>query len=186
MTLTGLILRLYIKRRIAGNGLQTTIAILPAMIRISVLNSFLLLIAVLYYATDSVDSFDPAGDHERKESSPMWFGPRIGRKKRNPKDNEIFINSPDQPTVNLLDMLRETPMVVLAFSEAFKQHNFVPRLGRESGESLNGYLENNADGDVDSLSSKQRHVNNFPPRLNRNTYNPYSPRLGRESDLPFK
>ncbi|CAG9769205.1 unnamed protein product [Ceutorhynchus assimilis] len=155
------------------------------MTRISVVNSFVLLLVFFYCATLEAESFDSPNDRGHREASPMWFGPRIGRKKRN-DINKVYRNEKEQ---SLLDVLRESPLVVVAVNEeseisANKQHNFTPRLGRESGETAPNWLDGAELVDADQLSP--RPSNPFSPRLGRTNYNPFSPRLGRESDVPLQ
>ncbi|KAL1513194.1 hypothetical protein ABEB36_002635 [Hypothenemus hampei] len=122
----------------------------------------------------------------------MWFGPRIGRKKRNPTDPKTYINDKNQPSMDLYEALRESPLVVVAVNEeiliqANKQHNFTPRLGRESGETLPNWADDaGMVVDGDTLPSRPNIVNPFAPRLGRNNYNPFNPRLGRDSEMPLQ
>ncbi|XP_066254799.1 PBAN-type neuropeptides-like isoform X2 [Euwallacea similis] len=151
--------------------------------RISILNCCAIItILFLFYAQPS-QSFESPSNHERKEASPMWFGPRMGRKKRNPRDSS-FRNGKDQQTMGLLEVLRDSPLVVVAVNDGNNKQppNFVPRLGRESGEPLPGWAEDEAD----ALASRPNGVNPFSPRLGRNNFNPFSPRLGRDSDVLLK
>ncbi|XP_050295602.1 PBAN-type neuropeptides-like isoform X2 [Anthonomus grandis grandis] len=144
------------------------------MSRISVLHCVVLLSVLL--CIDLAQTFE-LSSHGQKEASPMWFGPRIGRKKRN--NGEKVYRNEKEPALGLLDVLRDSPLVVVAVNEANKQHNFTPRLGRESGENSPNWIE---DIEVDS-DAIVRPSNPFAPRLGRTSYNTFSPRLGRESEV---
>ncbi|XP_066143184.1 PBAN-type neuropeptides-like isoform X2 [Euwallacea fornicatus] len=151
--------------------------------RISILNCCAIFtILFLFYAQPSL-SFESPNSHEHKEASPMWFGPRMGRKKRNPGESN-FRNGKDQQTMGLLDVLRDSPLVVVAVNDGNNKQpsNFVPRLGRESGEPLFSWTEDEAD----ALASRPNGVNPFSPRLGRNNFNPFSPRLGRDNEVLLK
>lgn len=71
--------------------------------------------------TDRAEGFEPSNDHPPQEAAPMWFGPRMGRKKRNPGDqiSKPFGNGnkDSQTTLGLLDVLKESPLVVVAVNE---------------------------------------------------------------------
>ncbi|KAF7275824.1 hypothetical protein GWI33_011236 [Rhynchophorus ferrugineus] len=107
----------------------------------------------------------------------MWFGPRIGRRKRN-QEIKHNNNRNDKDDDNLLDILKESPLVVVAVRDAGK--DFTPRLGRESGENNPNWFE---DGELmESASISNRASNHFNPRLGRESFAQFNPRLGRELD----
>lgn len=81
--------------------------------------NFVLVLTLLLTGTDRAECFEPSNDHSHQEASPMWFGPRIGRKKRNPGDqnSKPFGNKDPQTTLGLLDVLKDSPLVVVAVNE---------------------------------------------------------------------
>ncbi|KAF7277459.1 hypothetical protein GWI33_007238 [Rhynchophorus ferrugineus] len=99
------------------------------MTKISV--AFLLISLLLFIVLERTESSD-IGTNKEKPVSPMWFGPRIGRRKRN-EDNYRNEKDPD----NFLDI--DTPFYIAAREAS---SSFIPRMGRDSGESLNGWLDN--------------------------------------------
>lgn len=68
--------------------------------------------------TDRAEGFEPSNDHPQQEAAPMWFGPRMGRKKRNQISKPFGNGNKDsQTTLGLLDVLKESPLVVVAVNE---------------------------------------------------------------------
>lgn len=84
--------------------------------------SFVSINLLLLTGTDRAEGFEPSSnDHPHQEAAPMWFGPRMGRKKRNPGDQISKPygngNKDSQTTLGLLDVLKESPLVVVAVNE---------------------------------------------------------------------
>ncbi|XP_015127074.1 PBAN-type neuropeptides [Diachasma alloeum] len=122
----------------------------------------------------------------------MWFGPRLGRKRRSDEKMETI----DEEIGAIADVINSGPWAWVAYSGGGdKRHTtqFTPRLGRElTDDFLQKYMA--YDFDKNRLSryiaapedaSLQRHQSppppppQFAPRLGRNLpFNP-SPRLGR-------
>ncbi|XP_030749253.1 PBAN-type neuropeptides-like [Sitophilus oryzae] len=146
--------------------------------RVTLTNSFVLLAVLLYSVIERTESSDPTtlNLHNEKEASPMWFGPRIGRKKRN-QENRGYRNDRDQ-SGGLMDILRNGPVLVMSMSEASKQRDFIPRLGRESAEAVPKWLDDSEFSEGEPLST--RNTNPYTPRLGRSNFSLFFPRLGRE------
>ncbi|XP_060529059.1 PBAN-type neuropeptides-like isoform X2 [Cylas formicarius] len=137
----------------------------------------LVLFCILFHHVDATDNSFELGENRRKDAYPMWFGPRVGRKKRNPIE-KIYRSDKNHQPAEIIDVLKESPLVVVAVKEG-KQHNFIPRLGRDSGEDVPWLQESDIEGDVMTPRSSG---SLFAPRLGR-TLSPYTPRMGRNSDL---
>ncbi|XP_017786058.1 PREDICTED: PBAN-type neuropeptides-like [Nicrophorus vespilloides] len=164
----------------------------PAMVRQAIfVLAVLILVAICHSADNDERSID---SYSKRKMSALWFGPRLGRKKRNPSSDELLKNTnlDREQLVALLEMLQESPWAVVALNEG-KRHNkmnFTPRLGRESGEDLAGSTNPNVganrwiqDTEINGDLMSQRSPP-FAPRLGRRVV-PFSPRLGRENDRLF-
>ncbi|KAJ8955529.1 hypothetical protein NQ318_001358 [Aromia moschata] len=134
---------------------------------------------------------------EDKKYSYLWFGPRMGRRKRNPTA-EILKGLDREELETLMETLKNSPWSTATLNnelcpqvtvyEETEDHariilhnrkenylkdtalNYTPRLGRDSGEEI----DDSNNGDFISQRSPP-----FAPRLGRHL-SPYSPRLGRE------
>ncbi|XP_025832098.1 PBAN-type neuropeptides-like [Agrilus planipennis] len=95
-----------------------------------------------------------------KKNFALWFGPRLGRRKRNFED-EARVAEEFQEAMKLL---KERPWIIIAIDK--KVDDYTPRLGRESGEEKR-----------EELSTPP-----FAPRLGRRLL-PFNPRLGRGNYL---
>ncbi|XP_060520891.1 PBAN-type neuropeptides-like [Cylas formicarius] len=138
----------------------------------------LLILTALCLAQATSNNYDHQ-DEVKKDPSDLWFGQRLGRRKRNGK---MYRADQDQAS-GILDVLRESPLVVVAVNDGKQQHNFTPRLGRDSGEDVAAWLQ---DLDLEGpLTNARSTMSVFNPRLGRNI-SPFSPRLGRDAERIFK
>nr|XP_015835247.1 PREDICTED: PBAN-type neuropeptides isoform X3 [Tribolium castaneum] len=142
------------------------------MERFILINWTVLCVAVLFFETVLSTPHESSVPNERNDDSKetyFWFGPRLGRKKRNS------------------NALQDVPWAIIAVNDLLegKRHvvNFTPRLGRESGEEFvnnapeDRWLQNHeTSGEMLYQRSPP-----FAPRLGRHS-SPFSPRLGREND----
>ncbi|XP_003703358.1 pheromone biosynthesis-activating neuropeptide [Megachile rotundata] len=108
-------------------------------------------------------------------SSGMWFGPRLGRRRRADRKLET---SPDlEALANFLDGSRWT-VITIPGGEKRQPTQFTPRLGRESGEDFFSY---GFPKDQDELYAEEQMLPPlFAPRLGRRVPWTPSPRLGRQ------
>ncbi|XP_025162109.1 PBAN-type neuropeptides isoform X2 [Harpegnathos saltator] len=110
-------------------------------------------------------------------TSGMWFGPRLGRRRRSGERPEV--GSPDdiEALANALDGARWT-LVKIPANDKRQPTQFTPRLGRGSSEDLFSY----APGDALDRSEENDHPSPplFAPRLGRRLPWAPSPRLGRQ------
>ncbi|XP_015600657.1 PBAN-type neuropeptides [Cephus cinctus] len=111
-------------------------------------------------------------------SGAMWFGPRLGRRRRSDEKSEADVDE-----INAIaEALNAAPWALVSIPEG-KRHAmqvFTPRLGRELAEdyllynSLNGAAQGGSQDDVEQRSPP------FAPRLGRRLPFMPSPRLGRQ------
>ncbi|XP_043271139.1 PBAN-type neuropeptides-like [Venturia canescens] len=111
----------------------------------------------------------------------MWFGPRLGRRRRSDEKTETF----DEDQINTIaDVLQSAPWTLVSIEGDKRRANqYTPRLGRESSEDLlqkllmgdNGRLGRLFEGD-DLMEERQVPPPPPPP--------PFAPRLGRRLTLP--
>uniref|UniRef100_A0A6P7GIB7 PBAN-type neuropeptides-like n=1 Tax=Diabrotica virgifera virgifera TaxID=50390 RepID=A0A6P7GIB7_DIAVI len=133
--------------------------------------------------------FEPAIEAKLKEEDEskipsIWFSPRLGRKKRNLKDEGY--RPTEQEQQELLEAFEDSPLALVAINGndrlicknvQGKRSSFIPRLGRNVEEDLSSndkWLETENSAEYVIQRSPP-----FAPRLGRR-FNPYFPRLGRE------
>ncbi|XP_053976092.1 PBAN-type neuropeptides-like [Hylaeus volcanicus] len=108
-------------------------------------------------------------------SSGMWFGPRLGRRRRSDRKSEV---DPDMETLaSILDGHR-WPVIAITGGGKRQSTQFTPRLGRDSAEELFSYR---FPKDQETLyAEEQIFPALFAPRLGRRL--PWIPslRLGRQ------
>nr|XP_033326895.1 PBAN-type neuropeptides-like [Megalopta genalis] len=107
-------------------------------------------------------------------TSGMWFGPRLGRRRRSERKTEV---DPDLETLaTILDGGRWA-VITIPGGEKRQPTQFTPRLGRDSGEELlYGFPK-----DQDEFYTEEQYVPPFfAPRLGRRLPWTPSPRLGRQ------
>ncbi|XP_048511478.1 PBAN-type neuropeptides-like [Athalia rosae] len=115
-------------------------------------------------------------------SGSMWFGPRLGRRRRS--DEKLDID-PDE-TNAIADVINGAPWALVSIP-AGKRHAlqvFTPRLGRELGEDF-GYSSLTG-GQGGSQDDAEQRSPPFAPRLGRRLPFIPSPRLGRELRALFQ
>ncbi|XP_066590683.1 PBAN-type neuropeptides-like [Prorops nasuta] len=118
-------------------------------------------------------------------TSGMWFGPRLGRRRRSGVKPEI---DPEiEAIANVLDGARwaliSIPAEATASGDKRQTTTFTPRLGRESGED---FLYANSRDQDDFLDDDQGVPPLFAPRLGRRLPFAPSPRLGRQLRALFR
>ncbi|KAK9758775.1 Pheromone biosynthesis activating neuropeptide (PBAN) [Popillia japonica] len=117
-----------------------------------------------------------------KQSSPLWFGPRLGRKKRNQHldDFDEFLSADCEQVEDYIRSIPWSMVEKCSLNEDKrdkpKSKQFSPRLGRESSEDMFGWSQN---PDILTLRSPP-----FAPRLGRRVL-PFTPRLGRETVVNY-
>ncbi|EFA11568.2 PBAN-type neuropeptides isoform X1 [Tribolium castaneum] len=160
------------------------------MERFILINWTVLCVAVLFFETVLSTPHESSVPNERNDDSKetyFWFGPRLGRKKRNSSNDDLYQDMQKEELVSLTDALQDVPWAIIAVNDLLegKRHvvNFTPRLGRESGEEFvnnapeDRWLQNHeTSGEMLYQRSPP-----FAPRLGRHS-SPFSPRLGREND----
>lgn len=126
----------------------------------------------------------------------MWFGPRLGRRRRSDKKSELELVPEFEALANALDGNGRWALITIP-SEKRQPTQFTPRLGRESGEestSMYGFASVPASGIVNSFGNDVSAVSDqdeaeadeqifpplFAPRLGRKVPWTPSPRLGRQ------
>ncbi|XP_071643611.1 PBAN-type neuropeptides isoform X1 [Temnothorax longispinosus] len=103
-------------------------------------------------------------------ASGMWFGPRLGRRRRSDEKQEV--SSEIQVLANALDGVHWAVITIPA-NDKRQPPQFTPRLGRGSSEDLFSY------GDPYEIDEDDRSLPPiFAPRLGRRL--PWTPRLGRQ------
>ncbi|XP_063992663.1 PBAN-type neuropeptides-like [Diachasmimorpha longicaudata] len=124
-------------------------------------------------------------------SGAMWFGPRLGRKRRSDEKME----TPDEEINAMADVINGGPWgwPIYSGGEDKRQTQFIPRPGRELPDDfiekymaydfdknrLFRYIDAQEDLNLQRHQSPPPPVPHFAPRLGRNVaFNP-SPRLGR-------
>ncbi|XP_076231654.1 pheromone biosynthesis-activating neuropeptide isoform X2 [Calliopsis andreniformis] len=107
-------------------------------------------------------------------TSGMWFGPRLGRRRR--ADRKLEIDSELETLTNMFDAPR---WITIPEGEKRQPPQFTPRLGRESGEDL--FFSYGLPRDQeDFYAEEQIFPPLFAPRLGRRLPWTPSPRLGRQ------
>ncbi|XP_060820094.1 PBAN-type neuropeptides-like isoform X1 [Bombus pascuorum] len=108
-------------------------------------------------------------------TSGMWFGPRLGRRRR--ADRKPEVDSDIETLANALDGSRWA-VITIPGSDRRQATQFTPRLGRESGEE---YFSYGFPKDQEELYAEEQI---FPPlfasRLGRKVPWTPTPRLGRQ------
>ncbi|XP_075234763.1 PBAN-type neuropeptides-like [Lycorma delicatula] len=94
----------------------------------------------------------------------MWFGPRLGRNKRNPSYDDILLKD-EKMDDSIMDLIKESPWALVPLRGSDRNIlSFTPRLGRT----------NDDDQTMEASRSPP-----FAPRLGRRRHIQFSPRLGR-------
>lgn len=143
------------------------------MTRFTLVNCAVLILIYLELAlcsqqTNVVAALDKQRDDEVKLDN-LWFGPRLGRRKRN--DNEDHYNYLNAEQIqNILEAIEQSPYTIVILNPT-KRHtvNFAPRLGRDSGEDDNNEW-------VQESDLLDKNMNERSP--------PFAPRLGKRL-IPF-
>ncbi|XP_034193045.1 pheromone biosynthesis-activating neuropeptide [Osmia lignaria lignaria] len=108
-------------------------------------------------------------------SGGMWFGPRLGRRRR--ADRKLETDPNLETLANILDGSRWA-VITIPGGEKRQPTQFTPRLGRESGEEFFSYAYPN---DQEELYAEEQLLPPlFAPRLGRRVPWTPSPRLGRQ------
>ncbi|CAH0547449.1 unnamed protein product [Brassicogethes aeneus] len=136
------------------------------MTRFTLLNCAVIIATFIYLeSVFCAPHFDSAIDKRKyDEKAPLWFGPRMGRRKRNP--NESYYKYLETDEINsILDAIQESPYAIVVLNPA-KRHtvNYQPRLGRDSGEENDEWLQEDL----------------FEKRMNERSP-PFAPRLGKRN-----
>ncbi|CAH1108719.1 unnamed protein product [Psylliodes chrysocephalus] len=130
-----------------------------------------LAVIVLFVLTLYFKSCVSAGNNEvddKKEPNkyaPLWFGPRIGRKKRNLVD-EGYKNFDKEEVEVLLEFIRKSPWTIMLFGNGKRLINYNPK------------DEHGISEDDEFTEMEQRSM--FAPRLGRSAF---YPRLGRGNSI---
>ncbi|XP_076646402.1 pheromone biosynthesis-activating neuropeptide [Halictus rubicundus] len=113
-------------------------------------------------------------------ASGMWFGPRLGRRRRSEKKSDV---DPDlEALASILDGGRWA-VITVPGGEKRQPTQFTPRLGRDSGEELFSY---GYPKDQDEFYAEEQYLPAlFSPRLGRRLPWTPSPRLGRQLHSTF-
>ncbi|KAG7204421.1 hypothetical protein KM043_004860 [Ampulex compressa] len=104
----------------------------------------------------------------------MWFGPRLGRRRRS--DSKLEVDPEIEALANVLDGTRWA-VITIPGGDKRQPTQFTPRLGRESGEEFLTYGEPREPDDVEI--QEEAFPPFFAPRLGRRLPWTPSPRLGR-------
>ncbi|GJQ65815.1 hypothetical protein Trydic_g11970 [Trypoxylus dichotomus] len=145
-------------------------------------------VVLLFYIVLADNSNEKTVDEyaKRKQISPLWFGPRLGRRKRNQHFDELeILLASDCDEID--EYIRSIPWSEFercSINEDKrakpKSKQFSPRLGRDSEEDIfppsNGRWLQNSEIFVRSPP--------FAPRLGRRVL-PFTPRLGRETIVSY-
>ncbi|XP_076664420.1 pheromone biosynthesis-activating neuropeptide [Andrena cerasifolii] len=108
-------------------------------------------------------------------TSGMWFGPRLGRRRR--ADRKLEVDPDLEALANMFDGARWA-VITIPGGEKRQPTQFTPRLGRESGEEFFSY---GLPRDQEELyAEEQIFPPLFAPRLGRRLPWTPSPRLGRQ------
>ncbi|XP_065166501.1 PBAN-type neuropeptides-like [Atheta coriaria] len=162
------------------------------MERFVVVLSALLLILITQSVFASEAHEDASLDFApKKKYGQLWFGPRLGRRKRTPEGYKTS-GIERQQLEALIDLIHDSPWAIVAVNGNENKRydvNFVPRLGRESGEDVLVSGLPNMGGErllqdpefVGEVMSQRSPP--FAPRLGKRVL-PFSPRLGRENFQP--
>nr|WGH73127.1 pheromone biosynthesis activating neuropeptide DH-PBAN [Cephalcia chuxiongica] len=116
-------------------------------------------------------------------SGAMWFGPRLGRRRRSDERAETVSDE----TNAISDVLSGAPWALVSLPDGKRRAMkvFTPRLGRESGEEYLVYNAfNGAEGGIQD--DVEQRSPPFAPRLGRHLPFLPSPRLGRELRALFQ
>ncbi|XP_017875879.1 PBAN-type neuropeptides-like [Ceratina calcarata] len=108
-------------------------------------------------------------------TSGMWFGPRLGRRRRSDRKTELELDF--EALANALDG-SHWAIVTIPGTEKRQPTQFTPRLGRESGEELFSYGFPKEQEEF--YVEEQTFPPLFAPRLGRRLAWTPSPRLGRQ------
>ncbi|CAH0392984.1 unnamed protein product [Bemisia tabaci] len=126
-------------------------------------------------ASDGVDSGRKRSGKASFNRADLWFGPRLGRKKRN-SEEELGPEIPDKDEESILEFIKSSsPWVLIPLKEKAntRSMNYTPRLGRSSKEEEEDFIP------------EITRSTPFVPRLGKRRNNQiFSPRLGR-SDLYY-
>ncbi|XP_031838828.1 pheromone biosynthesis-activating neuropeptide [Nomia melanderi] len=130
----------------------------------------------------SGNEFGPCTDGKCVKRTPqditggMWFGPRLGRRRRS-EGRKSETDPEFDALANILDGSRWA-VITIPGGEKRQPTQFTPRLGRDSGEDLFSY---GFPKDQDELyAEEQLFPPLFAPRLGRRLPWTPSPRLGRQ------
>ncbi|KAG5888245.1 hypothetical protein JTB14_027927 [Gonioctena quinquepunctata] len=126
--------------------------------------TFAAIFIILYFKGVSSAEVGEKQKEEEKYASSLWFGPRVGRRKRNLMDEPYNINGENLDV--LLDFIRKSPWTIMLFNRGRGQMlNFSPK----SQEGINEA------SDLTEVVERSM----FAPRLGRASM--FAPRLGRDS-----
>ncbi|XP_023020014.1 uncharacterized protein [Leptinotarsa decemlineata] len=136
--------------------------------------TFAAIFIILYFKSVASAEVDEKRKDEAAKYSPFWFGPRIGRRKRNLID-ESYENADNENVEELLDFIRKSPWTIMLFNHG-RGHivNYNPKFSKESPDGIN---------EADLTEVVERSM--FAPRLGRSMFAPrlgramFAPRLGR-------
>ncbi|CAH0561957.1 unnamed protein product [Brassicogethes aeneus] len=132
--------------------------------------AILLALIVLLEVVFSAPHYEEKTVDGEKKMRPLWFGPRLGRRKRNPGEDAYREQDQKNQVENLLETLQDTPWAIVAINDG-KRHvsSFTPRLGRDNYEDFP--YENYPGIEIFERSP-------WTPRLGRSPAL-FGPRLGR-------
>ncbi|XP_057672475.1 uncharacterized protein LOC130904008 [Diorhabda carinulata] len=124
-----------------------------------------ILFIILYFENVACDEVEKKEDD--KYSAPVWFGPRIGRKKRGLFE-EGYKNLDKEELEALLEFIRKSPWTIMLFNNG-RGHllNFSPKETK---------LNNLNEDEITEMVQRSM----FAPRLGRSTF--YS-KLGRDNEM---
>ncbi|XP_028131215.1 PBAN-type neuropeptides-like [Diabrotica virgifera virgifera] len=126
-----------------------------------------LFLLTLYFKNITSHELEKSKEDESKYSAPVWFGPRVGRKKRGFLDEE-YKNIDKQELETLLELIKKNPWTIMLFSNGKgRLLNFNPK--ESSIEGLN-------EDEITEIVQRSM----FAPRLGRSAF---FPRLGRDNEM---
>ncbi|CAH1183528.1 unnamed protein product [Phaedon cochleariae] len=135
----------------------------PKMSKISLI-TFSAIFLFLYFKSGAGDDLQEKRNDD-PNYSPLWFGPRVGRRKRNLMEDGYKSNVGKEEVEVLLDLIRKSPWTIVLFSNGRTHYlNFDPK---SSSDDV-------TEEQITNLVQRSM----FAPRLGRSMF---APRLGRDT-----
>ncbi|XP_049819286.1 PBAN-type neuropeptides-like [Aethina tumida] len=103
-----------------------------------------ILMAMCLHIVLAAPSNDVTTDkRNQKTANQMWFGPRLGRRKRTPTPAEGYYDYLEADEIqSILEAIEGSPYSLVVMNpNRHKSLSFAPRLGRESGEESDEWMQ---------------------------------------------